>query len=201
MEDENCCPSYDIDWLSGIWGVCWACRCYKHLILLQHPFTVQCMDHMRIPMGGESCHEIESHASMLGSTRVCDRAAGSRQEYGITSNELRSMVANGNISLSGASTDSKTYGAKLTLVVNVGTSEYVVDVANAMAKAFADEINDLLGVSTLQVMDEAVEYTAHHSINLTLYFILFGAVAFVGTAGIIFIKEFFSSKGIQCGTM
>ena len=43
-------------------------------------------------------------------------------------------------------------------------------------------------------MDDAVEYTAHHSINLTLYFILFGAVAFVGTAGIIFIKEFFSSK-------
>ena len=27
VEDENCCPSYDIDWLSGIWGVCWACRC------------------------------------------------------------------------------------------------------------------------------------------------------------------------------
>ena len=139
-------------------------------------------------MGGVTV--MNQYASMLGSTRVCDRAAGSLQEYGITSNELRSMVANGNISLSGASTDSKTYGTKLTLVVNVGTSEYVVDVANAMAKAFADEINDLLGVSTLQVM----EYTAHHSINLTLYFILFGAVAFVGTAGIIFIKEFFSSK-------
>ena len=133
-------------------------------------------------MGGVTV--MNQYASMLGSTRVCDRAAGSLQEYGITSNELRSMVANGNISLSGASTDSKTYGTKLTLVVNV----------NAMAKAFADEINDLLGVSTLQVMDEAVEYTAHHSINLTLYFILFGAVAFVGTAGIIFIKEFFSSK-------
>ena len=131
-------------------------------------------------MGGVTV--MNQYASMLGSTRVCDRAAG------------RSMVANGNISLSGASTDSKTYGTKLTLVVNVGTSEYVVDVANAMAKAFADEINDLLGVSTLQVMDEAVEYTAHHSINLTLYFILFGAVAFVGTAGIIFIKEVFSSK-------
>ena len=143
-------------------------------------------------MGGVTV--MNQYASMLGSTRVCDRAAGSLQEYGITSNELRSMVANGNISLSGASTDSKTYGTKLTLVVNVGTSEYVVDITNAMAKAFADEINDLLGVSTLQVMDEAVEYTAHHSINLTLYFILFGAVAFVGTAGIIFIKEFFSSK-------
>ena len=126
-------------------------------------------------MGGVTV--MNQYASMLGSTRFCDRAAGSLQEYGITSNELRSMVANGNISLSGASTDSKTYGTKLTLVVNVGTSEYVVDVANAMAKAFADEINDLLGVSTLQVMDEAVEYTAH-----------------VGTAGIIFIKEFFSSK-------
>ena len=90
-------------------------------------------------MGGVTV--MNQYASMLGSTRVCDRAAGSLQEYGITSNELRSMVANGNISLSGASTDSKTYGT-----------------------------------------------------NLTLYFILFGAVAFVGTAGIIFIKEFFSSK-------
>ena len=139
---------------------------------------------------------MNQNASMLGSTRVCDRAASSLKDYGITSNELRSMVSSGKISLSGASAsmDAKTYGTNLTLIVDVDRSDCAVEIANAMAKAFSDEINDLLGVSTLQVMDEAISYVSHRSINLALYFILFGIAAFVGTSAVIFVKEFFSSK-------
>lgn len=136
---------------------------------------------------------MNQYSSMLGSTKVCERAAGSLQGYGITAPMLRSMVTSGDIYLSGASMDSKSYGTKLTLVVKMNESEHVVEIANTMAKAFADEINDLLGVSSLQVMDEATEYASYKSINVLLYFLLFGALAFVGTAGIIFIKEFFSS--------
>lgn len=137
---------------------------------------------------------MNQYASMLGSTRVCTRAASSLQGDGITSSMLRSMVASGDIYLNGASTDSKSYGTKLTLVVNMHESEHVVEIANAMAKAFADEINDLLGVSALQVMDEATEYASYQSMNVLLYFLMFGGLAFVGTACIIFIKEFFSSR-------
>lgn len=137
---------------------------------------------------------MNKYSSLLGSTRVCDRAAGSLQEIGISSATLRNMVSGGYIYLSGASTDSKSYGTKLTLVVRMGSSEHIMDIANAMAKAFADEINDLLGISTLQVLDEAIGYSSYQSINVMLYFILFGAVAFIGTAGIIFVKEFFASR-------
>lgn len=137
---------------------------------------------------------MNKYSSLLGSTRVCDRASGSLQEIGISSATLRNMVSGGYIYLSGASTDSKSYGTKLTLVVRMSSSEHITDIANAMAKAFADEINDLLGTSTLQVLDEAIGYSSYQSINVMLYFILFGAVAFVGTAGIIFVKEFFGSR-------
>ena len=137
---------------------------------------------------------MNQYASMLGTTRVCNRAANNLQEYGISSAVLRNMVARGDIYLSGATTDSRSYGTKLTLVVSMESSDYVIEITNAMAKAFADEINDLLGVSTLQVMDEATEYWAYQSVNIWLYFLLFGGAAFVITAGIIFVKEFFSPK-------
>lgn len=137
---------------------------------------------------------MNKYSSLLGSTRVCDRAASSLQEYGISSGTLRSMVSSGYIYLSGASSEAKSYGTKLTLVVRMDSSEHIVEIANAMAKAFSDEINDLLGISTLQVLDEALYYSSFKSINVMLYFILFGAVAFLGTAGVIFVKEFFASK-------
>lgn len=137
---------------------------------------------------------MNQYSSMLGSTRVCERAASNLQECGISAAQLRSLVANGSINLRGASTDSKSYGTKLTLVVNMESSEHIVDITNAMAKAFSDEINDLLGVSTLQVMDEATEYDSYQSMNVKLYFLLFGAAAFVGTAAILFLKELFNSK-------
>lgn len=135
---------------------------------------------------------MNSYASLLGSQRVCDRAAASLQGTGYSSNVLKNMVANGTIYLSGAGKDAKTYSNRLILVVQMGTTENLVDVANAMAKAFTDEINDMLGTSSLQVMDAATGYSSFRSLNPMLYFILFGAAAFVLSAGIIFVKEFFS---------
>lgn len=137
---------------------------------------------------------MNTYASLLGSTRVCERAAASLQEQGITADTLRSMVASSRIYLSGASSDSKSYGYRLTLVATSSSPERIVNIANAMATAFADEINDLLGTSTLQVLDEATAYTSAKSISVPLVIALFAAAAFIGTAGIIFVKEFFSTK-------
>ena len=69
-----------------------------------------------------------------------------------------------------------------------------MEITNAMAKAFADEINDLLGVSALQVMDESMDFVSYQSINTKLYLLLFVGGAFVITAAVIFIKEFFATK-------
>lgn len=135
---------------------------------------------------------MNTYTSLLSSQRVCERAASYLLEYNISASTLKGMVSGGKIYLSGASKDSKSYSNKLTLVVNMGSSEYVVDIANAMARAFTDEINDLLGSTSLQVLDEAVGYSSYKSINVLAYFILFGAMAFVASAGIIFVKEFFS---------
>lgn len=135
---------------------------------------------------------MNTYASLLSSSRVSERASITLQQYGITAKQLRSMVASGNIYLSGANANSKSYGYKLSLVVISTAPDYVDEIANAMAKAFTDEINDLLGFSTLQVLDEAKGYASSPSMNVTLYFILFGAGAFMATCAIIYIKEFLS---------
>ena len=124
---------------------------------------------------------MNQYVSMLGSTRVCERAANNLHDSDITAVQLRKWVANGDIYMSGASADSKAYAAKLTLVVNIDSSDHIVEITNAMAKAFADEINDLLGVSALQVMDESMDFVSYQSINTKLYLLLFvgGAIAFV----------------------
>lgn len=142
----------------------------------------------------EGVRVMNTYASLLGSTRVCERAAANLGDASISADMLRSMVASRNIYLSGASSDSKSYGYKLTLVTTANSPEHVVDIANAMAKAFSDEINDLLGTSTLQVLDEAVTISSTKSINVLLIIVLFGALAFVGTAALIFVKEFFSTR-------
>lgn len=137
---------------------------------------------------------MNQYVSMLGSTRVCERAANNLHDSDITAVQLRKWVANGDIYMSGASADSKAYAAKLTLVVNIDSSDHIVEITNAMAKAFADEINDLLGVSALQVMDESMDFVSYQSINTKLYLLLFVGGAFVITAAVIFIKEFFATK-------
>ncbi len=137
---------------------------------------------------------MNTYSSMLGTTRVCERAAEKLSGSGVSANRLRTMVNNGNIYLSGASSDSKKYGYSLKLVVVSTSPENITDIANAMASAYTDEINDLLGTSTLQVLDEALSYATASSINVKLYMLLFAVVGFVLSAGVIFVKEFFSSR-------
>ena len=136
---------------------------------------------------------MNTHASLLGSQRVCERAAASLQGTNISAYTLKNMVAGGRIYLSGANTNSKAYGYKLTLVASANSPEYLTDIANAMAKAFVDEMNDLLGSSSIQVFDEAMSYSMSKSINVPLYIALFAAVGMIASAGIIFVKEFFSA--------
>ncbi len=137
---------------------------------------------------------MNTYAPLLGSSNVCERAAVSLQEEGITGAMLKNMVAGGQIYLSGVGKDSKSYGYRLTLVTVSNTPEYVEEISNAMSKAFADEINDLLGSKTLQVVDTADGVSATKSMSAGLCMMLFGAVAFILTCMVIFLKEFFSAK-------
>lgn len=137
---------------------------------------------------------MNTYAPLLGSSNVCERAAVSLQDSGITAGTLKSMVSSGNIYLSGASADSRSYGYRLTLVTVSSAPEHVQDISNAMSKAFADEINDLLGNKTLQVVDSASGVSASKSMSIPLCAALFGAVAFALTCVVIFIKELFSAK-------
>lgn len=137
---------------------------------------------------------MNTYAGLLGSPSVCERAAALLQDSNVSANSLKYMVSSGQIYLRGASTDSKSYGYELTLVTIAASPDYVVDISNAMAVAFVDEINELMGTRTLQVLDEATRYSMAKSISVPLYIALFGAVAMFATCGIIFVKEFFSAK-------
>lgn len=135
---------------------------------------------------------MNKYADMIGSSRVCNRAAQALAEYNITAAELQDMVSTGMIRVSGASTNSTAYGTKLQISVYADSSELVLPITNAMASAFADELNDLIGSSTIQVMDEASTYASFQTVNVKMYLLLITGAAFVVSCGIIFCMAFFS---------
>lgn len=137
---------------------------------------------------------MNTYSGLIGTSRVCNRAAEKLVGTNISGEYLRSMVNSGRIYLSGANKDSKKYGYSLALIVALPSPEYSVEITNAMANAFADEINSMLGTSSVQVMDMAQSYYAVNSLNVKLYMLLFTAVGFVLSAGIIYVIEFLSTK-------
>ena len=137
---------------------------------------------------------MNTYSGLIGTSRVCERAAEKLVGTNITGEYLRAMVNSGRIYLSGANRDSKKYGYSLTLVSTLPTPENAVDITNAMANAFADEINSMLGTSSVQVMDIAQGYYAVNSLNVKLVMLLFTAAGMMLSAGFIFVKEFFSVK-------
>ena len=132
------------------------------------------------------------YVELIKSSRVCNRAAQDLEGYNITSAELRRMASDGAIKVSGASTNSTSYGYKLTVSVYSESKEQILAIANAMASAFAAELNDLLGSQTIQVMDEATAYASYNTLNVTMYVLLFMGAAFVLSCGLIFVCAFFS---------
>lgn len=141
------------------------------------------------------------YADMIGSSRVCSRAAQALASYDISTEELKSMVANGMIVMSGASTNSMSYGYKLKLDVFSDSSENVIPITNAMAAAFAAELNDLIGSSSIQVMDEASAIESFSTVNKKMYMLVITGGALALVCGIIFIIAFFSpwvKSAAQC---
>ena len=57
----------------------------------------------------------------------------------------------------------------------------------------------MIGSRSVQVMNEAMAVHTTKSINVKMYILLFCAAAFVLSAGIIFVKEFFSSRVFLIG--
>ena len=147
----------------------------------------------------EGVRAMNTYASMLGTSSVCARAAETLGDPDITADDLANMVRRGEIYLSGASNNSKEFGYRLTLVTALENSNRIVDVTNAMAQAFSNELNDFLGVSTLRILDPATAYYASRSVNVKLYMALSGAAGFFLSAMVIFIQAFFSSKVYTIG--
>jgi capsular polysaccharide biosynthesis protein len=135
---------------------------------------------------------MNKYTDLIGSSRVCNRAAQSLTDYNITSDELRDMVSSGNISVAGANSNSTAYGYKLTISVKSDSQEEVIPITNAMASAFAAELNELISSNAIQVMDDATGYASYNTMNVSLYLILFSGAAFVLSCIVIFALAFFS---------
>lgn len=132
------------------------------------------------------------YADLIKSSRVCSRAAQSLTDYNLTTSDLQRMVAVGNIRIIGASTTSASYGYKLTISTTSNSRENVLPITNAMASAFADELNELIGTDMIQVMDDATQYSQYETLNVTKYMLVFTGGAFVAACGVIFLLAFFS---------
>lgn len=132
------------------------------------------------------------YTDLIRSSRVCNRAAQALTEYNITAKDLQKMISDGMIKVSGASTKSTSYGYKLTISVFSDAAEQVNPITNAMASAFANELNDLIGKNAIQVMDEATGYSEFNTLNTKLYMLVFPGAAFVLTCAVIFAVAFLS---------
>lgn len=132
------------------------------------------------------------YADLIKSSRVCNRAAQSLADFNITASDLQKMVSTGMIRVGGASTKSTSYGYKLTISVYSDSETRVLPITNAMASAFAEELNDLTGSSAIQVMDEATAYASFNTLNVFLWLLIFPVAAFILTCGVIFVLAFFS---------
>ena len=142
---------------------------------------------------------MNTYASMLGTSQVCERAAETLADPDLPAAKLLEMVRNGEIYLAGASSSSRDFAYRLMLIVASENSDRIADISNAMAQAFADEINDFLGVSTLRVLEPATGYMASQSINEKLYMVIAAAAGFFLSAAIIFLTAFFSPKVYTIG--
>ena len=58
------------------------------------------------------------YSDLIGSSRVCSKAAQALANYNITTQDLQRMAEVGDIKVSGANTNSMSYGYKLTVSVN-----------------------------------------------------------------------------------
>ncbi|MBO4921458.1 MAG: hypothetical protein J5372_06040 [Lachnospiraceae bacterium] len=137
---------------------------------------------------------MNTYASVLGTSRVCERAAAEIDDSRVTANYLMNLVASGAVSLGGASSDSKKYGYRIVIQTMLDIPDNVVEITNAMADAYASEINDLLGADNLQVFEKATTTGRIKSVSNYLIVAIFAGVALFLSAVIIFMKEFFSSK-------
>ncbi|MBR3579564.1 MAG: hypothetical protein IKN95_01030 [Lachnospiraceae bacterium] len=137
---------------------------------------------------------MNTYASVLGTSRVCERAAALIDDSRVTANYLMSLVSSGDVVLGGASRESKNYGYRLVMQTTLDSPENVVEITNAMAEAYVSEINDLLGSDNLQVFERATDVGIVESGQNYLFVGIFAALGFFLSAGIIFVKEFFSSK-------
>ncbi len=132
------------------------------------------------------------YTDLIKSSRVCSRAAQNLVSYNLTTADLQRMTADGSIKVSGASSNSASYGYKLTLSVHSESKEKILAITNAMAAAFAAELNELLGSQTIQVMDEATGFASYRTVNIVKVILLFAGAAFVLSCGLIFVVSFFS---------
>lgn len=137
---------------------------------------------------------MNTYSGILGSSRVCDRAAAEINDSRITSEYLQNLVSSGSVYIAGASSEAKKYGYRLVIYTRLSNPEHVVDITNAMANAFTGEINELLGQDVIQVFDKATHSFRSTGMSQKTLLIIFAAAFFVLSAGIIFVKEFFSSK-------
>lgn len=137
---------------------------------------------------------MNTYSSLLGTSRVCERAASEIEDSTITARYLMDMVESGQVVLAGASSESKNYGYRLLIQTVLDSPENVIEITNAMADAYVAEINDLVGENVLQVFEKATTTNSLNSSKKTIYIVLFTAAGFFLSAGIVFIKEFFSSK-------
>ena len=141
------------------------------------------------------------YTDLVGSSRVCGRAAQTLARYNITTEDIQKMVSDGYIKVSGASKNTQSYGTQLTVSVYAPSEAVAIPMANAMASALASEMNDLIGSDAIQVMDEANSFASFSTVNVPLYLILFSGIAFVVASGIIFCMVFFSPwvrSTVQC---
>lgn len=137
----------------------------------------------------ESANIMKTYLDVINSNKVADRAALILDDSNITGTIIKNMIT---IS---ASENSTVIGISAT-----STDEMLVqNIANAVAEAFVNEIQNITGESNVQILDKADNSSIHSSgkAEQTTKRILGGIIGFIIIFAIVCGKEIFSNE-IHC---
>lgn len=127
---------------------------------------------------------MSNYVDLVGSRLVCERAAEMIGEEGLSGDRIQGMISSW--------VGSNSY----VMFINATTNnpQRAVQVANAVANAFIQQVSDLSGSDSLQILDQAATAVAMENKTVSTVRLISVAAPFVLACGLVILIELMTNK-------
>ena len=154
--------------------------------------TVYSMSYSSLEEAASGASAINAYSNIITSRKVAESAkAMIGEKYEVTEKDIQQMI-----SVSSNSKLSASQSVVITITARSENKALAVDVANAVANAFVNEMRNLTGTTTVQILDSAQNATLYNDSarNQLLIRMLGLLIGLVLPIVVIFFMEIFSEK-------